>query len=103
MIRYRMTSRLAPNGVERCGKKRSTMRTSECMNFGNREVNNMSHVNTGLLRVDNKKFWATVETAAHSFEVPVYALDLEEALELVEWQYVPAGFEVTRIRPDVRN
>lgn len=63
----------------------------------------MSHLDTGSLRVDNKKFWATVETAAQSFEVPIFALDLDEALEVAEWQYVPAGFEVTRVRPDVRN
>lgn len=61
----------------------------------------MSHLNTGSLTVDNKKFWATVETAEHSFEVPIYAVDLDEALELAEWQYVPAGFEVTRVRPCV--
>ncbi|UCS82755.1 bacterial RNA polymerase inhibitor [Yersinia phage vB_YenP_Rambo] len=61
----------------------------------------MSHDNKGTLAVDNKKFWATVETASQSFEVPIYAVDLEEALELAEWQYVPAGFEVTRVRPCV--
>lgn len=61
----------------------------------------MSHDNKGTMAVDNKKFWATVETAAQSFEVPIYAVDLDEALELAEWQYVPAGFEVTRVRPCV--
>lgn len=59
----------------------------------------MSNVNTGSLSVDNKKFWATVESSEHSFEVPIYAETLDEALELAEWQYVPAGFEVTRVRP----
>lgn len=63
----------------------------------------MSHINKGHLTFDTKKYWATVESAEHSFEVPVLAVDLDEALELAEWQYVPAGFEVTRVRPDVRN
>lgn len=61
----------------------------------------MSNVNTGSLSVDNKKFWATVESSEHSFEVPIYAETLDEAVELAEWQYVPAGFEVTRVRPCV--
>ncbi len=61
----------------------------------------MSNVNTGSLSVDNKKFWVTVESSEHSFEVPIYAETLDEALELAEWQYVPAGFEVTRVRPCV--
>lgn len=61
----------------------------------------MSHLNTGSLVVNDKKFMATVESAAQSFEVPIYAVDLDEALELAEWQYVPAGFEVTRVRPCV--
>ena len=68
---------------------------------GYREVTDMSNVNTGSLSVDNKKFWATVESSEHSFEVPIYAETLDEALELAEWQYVPAGFEVTRVRPCV--
>ncbi|AAP20509.1 RNA polymerase inhibitor [Yersinia phage phiA1122] len=61
----------------------------------------MSNANTGSLSVDNKKFWATVESFEHSFEVPIYAETLDEAVELAEWQYVPAGFEVTRVRPCV--
>ena len=68
---------------------------------GYREVTDVSTVNTGSLSVDNKKFWATVESSEHPFEVPVYAETLDEALELAEWQYVPAGFEVTRVRPCV--
>lgn len=56
----------------------------------------------GTLEVSEKKFLATVETAAQSFEVPIYAVSLDEALELAEWQYVPAGFEVTRVRPDTK-
>lgn len=68
---------------------------------GYREVIDMSTLNTGSLSVDNKKFWATVESSEHSFEVPIYAETLDEALELAEWQYVPAGFEVTRVRPCV--
>lgn len=53
----------------------------------------------GTLATDDKLFHATVESPEHSFEVPVYAVDLEESLELAEWQYVPAGFVVTRVRP----
>lgn len=68
---------------------------------GYREVIDMSTLNTGSLSVDNKKSWATVESSEHSFEVPVYAETLDEAVELAEWQYVPAGFEVTRVRPCV--
>ncbi|CBV65210.1 predicted bacterial RNA polymerase inhibitor [Salmonella phage Vi06] len=63
---------------------------------GYREVTDMLNVGT-----DSKKFWATVESSEHSFEVPVYAETLDEALELAEWQYVQAGFEVTRVRPCV--
>ncbi|QEQ94735.1 putative bacterial RNA polymerase inhibitor [Erwinia phage pEp_SNUABM_10] len=55
----------------------------------------------GSLEVATKKFFATVESASQSFEVPVFAETLEEATELAEWQYVPAGFEVTRVRPQV--
>lgn len=59
----------------------------------------MTHLNTGSLTVDNKKFWASVQTAEHSYEVPIYAVSLEEAWELAESQYVPAGFEILRVRP----
>lgn len=46
-----------------------------------------------------KGFIATIESVEHSFDVPIYARDLDEALELAEWQYVPAGFLVARVRP----
>lgn len=61
----------------------------------------MSNVNTGSLIVNNKKFWATVESSEHSFEVPIYAETIDEAVELAEWQYGHCGFEVTRVRPCV--
>lgn len=49
-----------------------------------------------------KRFIAQVETQTHSFEVPVYAETLDEALEKAEAEYVEAGFEVQRVRPDVK-
>ncbi|UUG66295.1 bacterial RNA polymerase inhibitor [Pectobacterium phage vB_PcaP_P15_PC2B6] len=54
--------------------------------------------NGTLTEVENG-FIATVESAEQSFDVPIYAKDLDEALELAEWQYVPAGFLVARVRP----
>lgn len=54
----------------------------------------------GSLVVTEKLFHVTIESAAQSFEVPVYAQSLEEAAELAEWQYGEAGFEVGRVRPD---
>lgn len=57
----------------------------------------------GALVVTEKKFLVTVESAAQSFEVPVIAQNLEEATELAEWTYVPAGFAVTRVRPDTKQ
>lgn len=59
--------------------------------------------NKGHLVSTSRKYWVTVESAAHSFEVPVYAESLEEAFENADWQYTEAGFEVTRVRPDVTN
>lgn len=56
--------------------------------------------NVGSLVSDPKKYWVTVESAAHSFEVPVLAENLDEALEYAVRQYEPAGFEVCRVRPD---
>lgn len=53
----------------------------------------------GTLTEVDKGFIATVESAEQSFDVPIYAKDLDEALELAEWQYVPAGFPVARVRP----
>lgn len=59
--------------------------------------------NKGSLVATEKKFLVLVESATMSHEVPVYATSLEEATELAEWQYVPAGFAVTRVRPDVKQ
>lgn len=59
--------------------------------------------NKGSLVTAEKKFLVQVESATMSHEVPVYATSLEEATELAEWQYVPAGFAVTRVRPDVKQ
>lgn len=59
--------------------------------------------NKGSLVAENHKFWVTVETAAESLEVPVYAVSLDEALEVAEFKYIPAGFAVTRVRPDVKH
>lgn len=59
--------------------------------------------NKGSLVADNKKFFVTIETAAESFEVPVYALSLDEALDIAELKYIPAGFAVTRVRPEVKQ
>ncbi|ALK86942.1 host RNA polymerase inhibitor [Yersinia phage vB_YenP_AP10] len=58
--------------------------------------------NKGSLVTTEKKFLVLVESATMSHEVPVYVTSLEEATELAEWQYVPAGFAVTRVRPDVK-
>lgn len=60
----------------------------------------MANTDKGSLVSDAKKYWVTVESAAHSFEVPVFAESLEQALEDAEWQYQEAGFQVTRVRPD---
>ena len=57
----------------------------------------------GSLVTTEKKYRVQVESATMSHEVPVYATSLEEATELAEWQYVPAGFAVTRVRPDVKQ
>lgn len=57
----------------------------------------------GSLVAHDKKFLVTVESAAQSFEVPVMAETLKEAVELAEWTYVPAGFKVGRVRPDVKS
>lgn len=59
----------------------------------------MTITNKGALVSEPRKFWATIETAHSSLEVPVMAETLEMALEYAEQQYVPAGFDVTRVRP----
>lgn len=62
----------------------------------------MSTESKGSLVTTEKKYLVTVESATMSHEVPVYATSLEEATELAEWQYVPAGFAVIRVRPEVK-
>lgn len=61
------------------------------------------NMDKGSLVAENKKYWVTVETAAESLEVPVYAVSLEEALDVAELKYIPAGFAVTRVRPEVKH
>lgn len=46
-----------------------------------------------------QKFVVTVETANASYELPVHAGSLEEALEVAEAEYAELG-QVTRVRPD---
>lgn len=46
-----------------------------------------------------QKFVVTVETANASYELPVHAGSLEEALEVAEAEYEELG-QVTRVRPD---
>ena len=62
----------------------------------------MSTESKGSLVTAEKKYLVTVESANMSHEVPVYATSLDEATELAEWQYVPAGFAVVRVRPEVK-
>lgn len=60
------------------------------------------HHNTlkaGGVVINDKKFFVTIQTVSHSFEVPVYAKDLDEALDVAERRYMPSGLEVTRVRP----
>lgn len=56
-------------------------------------------LNKGSLVAENRKFFVTIESAAESLEVPVYAVSLEEALEEAELKYIQHGFAVTRVRP----
>lgn len=46
-----------------------------------------------------QKFVVTVETANASYELPVHAGSLDEALEVAEVEYEELG-QVTRVRPD---
>ncbi|APU03039.1 inhibitor of host bacterial RNA polymerase [Pectobacterium phage PP47] len=50
-----------------------------------------------------KKFLVTVETTLGETEVPVFAETLDEALDVAELKYVPAGLAVTRVRPEVKQ
>lgn len=59
-------------------------------------------INVGKKVFSSKKFFVTIEGSSQSIEVPVYAVDLEEAQALAEWTYIPAGFQVTHIRPEVK-
>lgn len=63
----------------------------------------MTTMNKGALVSEPRKFWATIESKHSSIEVPVMAETLEMAVEYAEQQYVPAGFEVTRVRPHRRT
>lgn len=66
-------------------------------------TSNMNTVaeNTGSLTETNKKFIVHLQGSASEIEVPVYAKSLDEALEVAEWTYQEAGFEVSRVRPAV--
>lgn len=46
-----------------------------------------------------KKFIVTVETANASYDLPVHAESLDEALSVAEAEYEELG-QVTRVRPD---
>lgn len=46
-----------------------------------------------------QKFVVTVATANASYELPVHAESLEEALEVAEAEYEELG-QVARVRPD---
>lgn len=59
-------------------------------------------INVGKKVFSSKKFFVTIEGSSQSIEVPVYAVDPEEAQALAEWTYIPAGFKVTRIRQEVK-
>lgn len=61
----------------------------------------MPNESKGSLVVTEKKYLVTIESAATSHEVPVFATSLAEAIELAEWQYVPAGFAVNSARLEV--
>lgn len=54
----------------------------------------------GSLVVHTKRYLVTIENAAESLEVPVFATSLENAHEQAEWKYAPVGYEITRVRPD---
>lgn len=56
----------------------------------------------GSLVTTETKYLVTVESATMSHEVPVYAMSLDEAAQLAEFEYGEAGFAVTRVRPDVK-
>lgn len=60
---------------------------------------NVHPIVVGDVMVNDKKFMVTINTVSHSFEVPVYAKDLDEALEVAERRYQPSGLEVSRVRP----
>lgn len=48
------------------------------------------------------EYHVTIEGSCQSFEVPIYATNLDEATEIAEATYEEAGFAVTRIRPEVK-
>lgn len=57
--------------------------------------------NLGTLTETNKKFIVHLQGSSSEIEVPLYAKSLDEALEVAEWTYQEAGFEVARVRPAV--
>ncbi|QZE51110.1 protein inhibidor of host bacterial RNA polymerase [Klebsiella phage vB_KpnP-VAC1] len=69
-------------------------------------INNCTRCGSGALRrlkVEQReqKYLLTMEGNTESFEIPVFARSLEEAMLQAE-HYEDAGFVVTRIRPEVK-
>lgn len=58
--------------------------------------------NMGGLAPKSKKFFVTIESAKETFEVPVFAIDIEDA-KAQAVLYEDAGFEIVRIRPEVKH
>lgn len=63
----------------------------------------MPNVNKGRLVSTDKKFFVTLSHVYGSTEVPVYAETIEEAHDLATLKYTGSGFEVARVRPDVKQ
>ena len=61
----------------------------------------MSEKVGGLVH-QSKKFFVTIENAKESFEVPVFEIDIEDA-QAQAVLYEDVGFEVVRIRPEVKR
>lgn len=68
-------------------------------------IKNDTTENKGHLVHSPSKFFVTIEDSVESFEVPVMAASIEEALELAENQYgmFGAGYLVSRVRPEVKH
>lgn len=56
--------------------------------------------NTGGLVAKQKKYFVLIESAAQSYEVPIWAISLEDAAKQAE-VYEEAGYTIARIRPEV--